>query len=106
MLEAGQPDTALINSYNSFWLALLAKRSFFLLLKKAFFYLSVSPARKDFFRKPTFNSLFDPFRFPRSRGTETSGEKKETALLGARNRYALRLAGHQSPRQVLRDGTA
>ena len=29
-----------------------------------------------------------------------------TALLGARNRYALRLAGHQSPRQVLRDGTA
>ena len=26
MLEAGLPDTALINSYNSFWLALLAKR--------------------------------------------------------------------------------
>ena len=25
MLEAGLPDTALINSYNSFWLALLAK---------------------------------------------------------------------------------
>ena len=47
-----------------------------------------------------------PLRFPRFRGTETSGEKKETALLGARNRYALRLAGHQSPRQILRDGTA
>ena len=36
-----------------------------------------------------------PLRFPRLRGTETSGEKKETALLGARNRYALRLADHQ-----------
>ena len=36
-----------------------------------------------------------PLRFPRSRGTETSGEKKETALLGARNRYAIRLADHQ-----------
>ena len=31
-------------------------------------------------------------------GLLSSGEKKETALLGARNRYALRLAGHQSPR--------
>ena len=29
-----------------------------------------------------------------------------TALLGARNRYALRLTGHQSPRQIVRDGTA
>ena len=36
-----------------------------------------------------------PLRFPRFRGTETSGEKKETALLGARNRYAIRLADHQ-----------
>ena len=42
----------------------------------------------------------------RNRGTETSGEREETALLGARNRYALRLAGHQSPRHILRDGTA
>ena len=39
-------------------------------------------------------------------GLLPSGKKKETALLGARNRYALRLAGHQSPRHVLRDGTA
>ena len=31
-------------------------------------------------------------------GLLSSGEKKETALLGAQNRYALRLAGHQSPR--------
>ena len=31
-------------------------------------------------------------------GLLPSGKKKETALLGAQNRYALRLAGHQSPR--------
>ena len=35
-----------------------------------------------------------------------SGEREETALLGARNRYALRLAGHQSPRHLVRAGTA
>ena len=34
ILAAGQLITILINSYNFFWLALLAKRSFFLLLKK------------------------------------------------------------------------
>ena len=34
-------------------------------------------------------------------GLLPSGKKRETALLGARNRYALRLAGHQSPRQIL-----
>ena len=39
-------------------------------------------------------------------GLLPSGKKRETALLGARNRYALRLAGHQSPRLVVRDGTA
>ena len=31
-------------------------------------------------------------------GLLPSGKKRETALLGAQNRYALRLAGHQSPR--------
>ena len=36
-----------------------------------------------------------PLRFPRSRGTETSGSGDVTALLGARNRYAIRLADHQ-----------
>ena len=36
-----------------------------------------------------------PLRFPRFRGTETLRGKEETALLGARNRYALRLANHQ-----------
>ena len=33
-------------------------------------------------------------------GLLPSGKKRETALLGAQNRYAIRLAGHQSPRQV------
>ena len=36
----------------------------------------------------------------------SSGAREETALLGARNRYALRLAGHQRSRQVVRDGIA
>ena len=36
----------------------------------------------------------------------SSGAREETALLGARNRYAIRLTGHQSPRQIVRDGTA
>ena len=39
-------------------------------------------------------------------GLLPSGKKRETALLGARNRYAIRLAGPQSPRHILRDGTA
>ena len=39
-------------------------------------------------------------------GDRNLRRKDVTALLGAQNRYALRLAGHQSPRQVLRDGTA
>ena len=30
-------------------------------------------------------------------GLLPSGKKRKTALLGARNRYALRLSGHQSP---------
>ncbi len=35
-----------------------------------------------------------------------SGKREETALLGARNRYALRMADHQRSRQIVRDGTA
>ena len=36
----------------------------------------------------------------------SSGAREKTALLGARNRYVLRLVGHQSPRHLVRDGTA
>ena len=36
----------------------------------------------------------------------SSGSGDVTALLGARNRYALRLADHQRSRHVVRDGTA
>ena len=66
--------------------------------------------------------VFTPPSVPRSRGTETfltvkegstshlgllpSGKKRETALLGARNRYALRLADQSGLRQIVRDGTA
>ena len=39
-------------------------------------------------------------------GLLSSGEKKETALLGAQNRYALRLADQSGLRHILRDGTA
>ena len=39
-------------------------------------------------------------------GLLPSGKKRETALLGARNRYALRLADQSGLRQVVRDGTA
>ena len=48
-------------------------------LKKAFFYLSVSPARKDFFRKPTRPSL--PLRKapPLTPTLSPSGKREETA---------------------------
>ena len=39
-------------------------------------------------------------------GLLSSGEKKETALLGARNRFAIRLAANQRSRHIVRDGTA
>ena len=39
-------------------------------------------------------------------GLLPSGEKRETALLGARNRYALRLADQSGLRHIVRDGTA
>ena len=73
------------------------------------------------FRKPTFNSLYDPFGSPRRGQKPSLPLKKEfflplrlsckesstsnqafllrrkdvTALLGARNRYAIRLSDHQ-----------
>ena len=34
------------------------------------------------------------------------GKKRETALLGVQNRYALRLADQSGLRHILRDGTA
>ena len=89
------------------------------------FYLSVSPAR----RAPHPNQAF-----PSRKGKDVTALsavflkssrpslplKKAPPLIsvfspqgrrgkppsGARNRFALRLAGHQNPRQVMRDGTA
>ena len=39
-------------------------------------------------------------------GLLPSGKKRETALLGARNRFALRLADQSGLRHDVRDGTA
>ena len=39
-------------------------------------------------------------------GLLSSGEKKETVLLGARNRYAIRLETIKGLRHIVRDGTA
>ena len=39
-------------------------------------------------------------------GLLPSGKKRETALLGVQNRYALRLADQSGLRHVVRDGTA
>ena len=81
-------------------------------LKKAFFYLSVSPARKDFFSKtyPSFLTIKEGVLLKSSRPSLplkkappltpsplSSGAREKTALLGARNRYAIRLADHQRP---------
>ena len=78
--------------------------------KKAFFYLSVSPARKDFFSKtyPSFLTVKEGVLLKSSRPSLplkkappltpsplSSGAREKTALLGARNRYAIRLADHQ-----------
>ena len=46
-----------------------------------------------------------PYPIPKPQ-IPTIGIRDVTALLGARNRYAIRLTGHQSPRQIVRDGTA
>ena len=60
----------------------------------------------SFFRKPTRPSL--PLRKapPLISVFSPQGRRGKPLLLVARNRYALRLAGHQSPRQIVRDGTA
>ena len=56
---------------------------------------SLFPIKKGIFSNPSVSL---------SKGSSTSNQafllrrKDVTALLGARNRYALRLAGHQSPR--------
>ena len=66
----------------------------------------------DFYKVYQNSSKITPSLFTIKEGSTShpdplsSGAREETALLGARNRYALRLAGHQSPRQIVRDGTA
>ena len=58
----------------------------------------------DFYKVYQKSSKITPSLFTLKEGSTShpdplsSGAREETALLGARNRYALRLAGHQSPR--------
>ena len=66
----------------------------------------------DFYKGYQNSSKITPSLFTIKEGSTShpdplsSGAREKTALLGARNRYALRMAGHQSPRQIVRDGTA
>ena len=65
-------------------------------IKKGFFLpLRLSCKESSTFSPSPSQWSLHPLRFPRSRGTETSGSGDVTALLGARNRYAIRLADHQ-----------
>ena len=74
------------------------------------FFVDKASCTRQFESKLSLHSLAS--LFPIKEGSTShlgllpSGKKRETALLGAQNRYALRLAGHQSPRHILRDGTA
>ena len=68
---------------------------------------------KDTLNKFLLNFSFSNHPVPLSKEGSTfspspssSGSGDVTALLGARNRYALRLADHQRSRQIVRDGTA
>ena len=64
------------------------------------------PLKKEIFLKSPRPSLPLKRAPPLTPTLSPSGEREETALLGARNRYALRLADHQRSRQIVRDGTA
>ena len=66
----------------------------------------------DFYKVYQKSSKITPSLFTLKEGSTShpdplsSGAKEKTALLGARNRYALRMADHQRSRQIVRDGTA
>ena len=64
------------------------------------------PLKKEIFLKSPRPSLPLKRAPPLTPTLSPSGEREETALLGARNRYALRMADHQRSRQIVRDGTA
>ena len=59
-----------------------------------------------FLTKPLFNGLYTPFGSPVPGGQKPQEREDVTALLGAQNRYAIRLADQSGLRHVLRDGTA
>ena len=68
-------------------------------------YPSFLTIKEGIFRKPTRPSL--PLRkAPPLTPTLSPQERGRKPPSGAQNRYAIRLAGHQSPRHIMRDGTA
>ena len=73
----------------------LSLRSFAKSLAKGSFFLKPTRPSLPLRKAPPLISIFSP-----------QGRRGKPHLLVARNRYALRLAGHQSPRHILRDGTA
>ena len=79
------------------------------LLKEIFFLKSSRPSLP---LKKAFSKTYPSFLTVKEGSTShlgllSSGEKEETALLGARNRYAIRLSDHQrSSPNIVRDGTA
>ena len=66
---------------------------FFLIVKEGVL-LKSSPPSLPLKKAPPLISYFSP-----------QGRRRKPSS-GDQNRYAIRLAGHQSPRQVVRDGTA
>ena len=64
------------------------------------FYFFLKSSRPSLPLKKAFSKTYPSFLTLKEGSTShlgllSSGEKKETALLGARNRFALRLADHQ-----------
>ena len=54
--------------------------------------------KRRIFRKTTLNGLYTPLVPPFVGDRNPQGREDVTALLGAQNRYAIRLAGHHCPR--------
>ena len=87
----------------------LAKKEFFSKITPSLFFDKASCTRQ-FESELSLHSLAS--LFPLKEGSTShpdplsSGAREKTALLGARNRYVLRLVGHQSPRHLVRAGTA
>ena len=76
------------------------------------YFLVVNDFSKNVFLDTDFSKTYPSFLTLKEGSTFLTkplfpqGREDVTALLGARNRFALRLADHQRSRQVVRAGTA